>query len=258
MRRLGYHPGHSVIHQLYPITKLAWLLFGSVLVFFITNGYLSLLAASTLLILLTCIHPNIWRVRGFRFTFSTGLGLFCLYLLFIKTGQTMIDPGIDLLKITSDGLGMGFLYSGRFFSIIFLSYCFILTTEPSGLAYALMRMGVPYRFGFMLVTALRLAPIMEEEGRTIYRAQLVRGIRYDHAGLTRIFLLTRQFLTPLLISALRRADHLFFSMEGRGFGRYAKRTFLKKVLPSWLDLYCTLGFLLFFAVLFILQTGRFL
>lgn len=257
MAKLQYSPGNSIIHRLYPVTKLVWLLCGSVLVFMIGNGYLTLLTAGTFLVLLILVYPEFWKMRSVRFTFSTGLALFCIYLFFIKTGQTVFDPGINIFIITSDGLSMGLLYSSRFLSILFLSYLFILTTEPSDLAYALMRLGVPYRFGFMLVTALRLAPLMEEEGRNIYRAQLARGIRYDHAGLTKIFLLARQFLTPLLISALRRVDHLFFSMEGRGFGRCARRTFLRKILPSWLDLYCTLGFLLFFTVIFFLQTGSF-
>jgi energy-coupling factor transport system permease protein len=204
------------------------------------------------------IYPSIWKVRGFRFAFATGLALFSLYLLFVKTGQTVVDPGLDIFKITTGGLETGFLYGGRFFTVIFLSYLFILTTDPSSLAYALMRLGIPYRFGFMLVTALRLAPILENEGQNIYRAQLTRGIRYDHAGIKKIVLLFRQFLTPLLVISLRRADHLYFSMEGRGFGKSRKRTFRKAVYPSSLDLYCSLGLLLFFAVIFAVAAGGFL
>ena len=254
MHKLRYHPGDSIIHRLYPVTKLAWLLIGSILVFIIDIGVISMLTASILMILLIVIYPDIWAVRGFRFALFTG----CLYLVFVKSGELILDPGIDLLKFTNGGLNAGLLYSGRFFAVIFLSYIFVLTTEPSALAYALMRLGVPYRFGFMLVTALGLAPILEDEGRTIYRAQLARGIRYDRSGLKKILLLTRQFLTPLLISSLRRADRLFFSMEGRGFGRSPRRTFLRKTLPTRLDLLSSLIFFLFFGFMVIIGIGGFI
>jgi len=236
MHKLSFQPGTSLIHRLYPLTKLAWLLLGSVFVFILSDGILLMILAGLSLLVLTMVESSIWQVRGFRFSFTTGFILFVLYLLFDKSGIVLINPGIDLLRVTSGGLETGLRFSGRFLSIIFLSYIFILTTEPSDLAYALMKLGLPYRFGFMLVTALRLAPLMEEEGRTIYQAQLVRGIRYDRGGPKRLLLLIRQFMTPLLISALSRADKLVFSMEGRGFGRFPIRSFRKRTSPSNLDI----------------------
>jgi energy-coupling factor transport system permease protein len=134
-----------------------------------------------------------------------------------------------------------------------MSYIFILTTDPSDLAYALMKIGLPYRYGFMLVTALRLAPVMEEEGQTIYRAQLVRGIRYDRGNLRKLLLIIQQFMTPLLISALSRADKLVFSMEGRGFGKQSQRSFRKRPSLTKLDLIVSFGLTLYFAMLIILN-----
>jgi energy-coupling factor transport system permease protein len=183
----------------------------------------------------------------------TGFALLLLYLVFDKTGMPLNNPKIDILRITTDGMAMGLLVSGRFLSIIFLSYIFILTTNPSLIAYTLMIIGLPYRYGFMLVTALRLAPLMEEEGKTIYWSQLVRGVRYDHANPRKIILLVQQFLTPLLISAIRRADHLVFSMEGRGFGQYNKRTFLSRVTPTKLDLMSSLFLVIFYSSLLYLN-----
>ena len=258
MHKLTYHPGKTIIHMLYPITKLFWLLFVSVIVFILHSGILLIFCAAVFFTLLVMVNPDIWKVRGFRFVLLTGMVLFCLYVVLIKDGQTLLIPGVDFLRITSGGLDLGFRYSGRFFTVVFVSYIFILTTDPSRLAYALMRLGIPYRFGFMLVTALRLAPILEEEGRTIYQAQLVRGIRYDRAGIRKIVLLSRQFLTPLLVSSLRRADRLFFSMEGRGFGRTTKRTFREKDQPTRLDVFSSLVLILFFTIIIILEAGGFI
>lgn len=225
MSKLSYQPGLTFFHRLYPLSKLFWLALSTLFVFILQSGAVLISLAFICLILLTLIHPAIWRVRGFRFAFLTGILLLLLYLLFEKSGPVFWDPGIKQLQFTAGGLKLGLQVSGRFLTIVFLSYLFILTTDPNSLAYSLMRAGLPYRFGFMLVTALRLAPILEDEGRTIYQAQLVRGVRYDRGGIRRWYLLSRQFLLPLLVSALTRADRLVFSMEGRNFGRFKTRTF---------------------------------
>jgi energy-coupling factor transport system permease protein len=235
MRKLAYHPGSCLLHQLYPLSKLIWLILGSILVFIITDGALLLGITALFFLVLLFVYPAIWRVRGFRFASLTGLFLFLLYLLFDKSGALIWDPGLPVFRMTRGGLTAGMRFSGRFLSIVFLSYLFILSTEPADLAYSLMRAGLPYRFGFMFVTALRLAPILEGEGRTIYQAQLVRGIQYDRRGIGNIITLSQQFLTPLLIGALRRADKLVFSMEGRGFGQYPSRTFRRQQSPTSLD-----------------------
>ena len=253
MHKLKFKPGNSIIHQLYPLTKLIWLIVGSIVCFLIDNGWLLLFIASTFLLILYLFNKHVFKIRGFRFTLVTGVMLLILYLLFDKSGTLLLHPGIDVLRITSGGLSLGLRISGRFLAVIFLSYIFILTTDPSLLAYALMKIGLPYRFGFMLVTALRLAPLMEEEGKTIYRAQLVRGVRYDRANLSKIPMLAQQFIAPLLISAIRRADKLVFSMEGRGFGQYDERTFLNRANPTFFDFAISILLVLFFTTALLLN-----
>ena len=236
LRKLTYRPGQSFFHQLYPLDKLIWLLILSVVILIVTRGILTFLLAALALVILFALFPQIWSVRGIRLVFFTALFLFILYILFDKTGATLWDPGLRIFRVTQNGVASGLLFGSRFLAIVLLSYIFILTTNPSELAYTLMQAGLPYRFGFMLITALRLAPILEDEGQTIYQAQLVRGVRYDQGTLKRIPLLVQQFLTPLLISALRRADKLVFSMEGRGFGQYPTRTFRQRAVLTYRDI----------------------
>jgi len=255
MHKLTYEPGNTTVHRLYPITKFVWLIIGSVLVFIINNSILLILMAAIFLLMLQFVNPEIWKVRGFRLTIATGLLLLILYIVFDKNGHVLFNSDIGFLTLTSDGLDSGLRVSGRFLTIVFLSYLLILTTDPNQLAYALMKMGLPYRYGFMFVTALRLAPLMEEEGRTIYRAQLVRGIRYDKGNIRKLLLIIRQFLTPLLISALRRADKLVFSLEGRGFGKYPVRTFRTQINPTTLDITASIILSFFFAMLLIINYG---
>jgi energy-coupling factor transport system permease protein len=256
MRKLTYSPGNSLLHRLYPLTKFTWLLLTTIYAFIVNRAELLVITAFFSLVMLLLVKPDISKVRGFRLALATGLTLVVLYILFDKQGKTLLDPGIGLLRVTSSGFNLGLLISSRFLLIIFSSYLFILTTKPNDIAYALMKIGLPYRYGFMLVTALRLAPILEEEGQTIYKAQLLRGVRYDQGGVIKILNLIKQFLTPLLISALRRTDKLVFSMEGRGFGRQTGRTFHRSQKATRLDLFISLILIVYFASLLFLNYWR--
>lgn len=254
MKKLSFQPGQSILHQVHPLSKFIWVLITSVLVFIINDGLLMFALTFWCLIYLFAVYPQIWKVRGFKFVLLTGMSLFILYVLFDKTGVVLFNPGKPTFRITSGGIIIGLLISGRFLTIVTVSYLFVLTTNPADLAYALMRIGVPYRIGFMFVTALRLAPLLEDEGQTIYQAQLVRGVKYDKGNVKRFILLIRQFMTPLLFSALSRADKLVFSMEGRGFGQYRNRTFRKKPRLNTWDFIFNIGMIIISVVTLILNS----
>jgi energy-coupling factor transport system permease protein len=254
MHKLAYQPRQSVLHQLHPISKFIWLILITVFVFIISNGLLIFAITGWCLIYLFAVYPQIWKNRGFKLALITGMTLFILYVLFDKTGKTLFNPGVSILLLTSGGFFNGIIYSGRFLTIVTVSYLFVLTTKPTDLAYSLMRIGIPYRIGFMLVTALCLAPILEDEGKTIYQAQLVRGVRYDDGSVRQFILVIRQFMTPLLITAIRRADKLVFSMEGRGFGQYKKRTFRHKPKFKGWDIFFNLIMIAITTVILILNS----
>jgi energy-coupling factor transport system permease protein len=231
--RITYHPGDSFLHRLHPLTKAAWLLFGTAFVFAVRSPW----AVAGTVVLLVLGFPvagvRLGRVRGTRLFVSTALLLGLLQVLFVRQGAALVEIGP--LVVTAGGVERGVYVAGRFLSIILLSYLFVLTTEPNDLAYALMRAGLPYRYGFALITALRLVPTFEQEGQIVYNAQLARGVRYDVRSPRRFLTLARQFTLPLLVSALGKVDGLAVSMEGRCFGKYPTRTFLREVRATWLD-----------------------
>ena len=231
--RLTYQPGDSLLHRLYPLTKAAWLFTGTLAVFAIRDPWAIAAAVALLLIGFRVAGVRLGRVRGVRMFVSTALLLGLLQILFVDEGAVLF--GFGPLLVTSAGLERGIYVAGRFLIVILLSYLFVLTTEPNDLAYALMQAGLPYRYGFALITALRLVPTFEQEGQIVYNAQLARGVRYDVRSLRRFLTLARQFVLPLLVSALGKVDALAVSMEGRCFGKYPARTFLREVQPTWLD-----------------------
>jgi energy-coupling factor transport system permease protein len=231
--RIAYQPGQSVLHRLHPLVKGAWLVVGTVVVFVVHSPWAMAAAVALLLLAFPLSGLHLGRVRGMRLLATTALLLGLLQVAFVHEGRVLVEWG--RLVITSGGIEAGVYVAGRFLSVVLLSYLFVLTTEPNELAYGLMRAGLPYRYGFALVTALRLVPVFEEEGQTVYRAQLARGVEYDVRSPRRLLVLARQFFLPLLVSALSKVDALAVSMEGRCFGKYPARTFLREVRVTWLD-----------------------
>lgn len=231
--RIAYQPGNSVFHRLHPLTKVAWLIGGTVLVFVVPSPWLVLAAVALLLWSFPLAGARLSQVRGSRLFGTTALLLGLLQVLFVHEGAPLLTLGP--LVVTTVGVERGVYVAGRFLSVVLLSYLFVLTTEPNDLAYALMRAGLPYRYGFALITALRLVPVFEEEGQIVYEAQLARGLAYDVRSPRRFLTLARQFVLPLLVSALGKVDSLAVSMEGRCFGKYPTRTFLREVHATRLD-----------------------
>lgn len=237
--RITYHPGDSFLHRLHPLVKAAWLVGGTLFVFAVGSPWLVLGAVALLLLGFSMAGVRLGKIRGTRLFVTTALLLGLLQVLFVREGGVLLQVGP--LIVTTGGLQAAAYIAGRFLAIILLSYLFVLTTEPNELAYGLMRAGLPYRYGFALITALRLVPTFEQEGQIVYNAQLARGVEYDLRSPRRFVTLARQFFLPLLVSALGKVDSLSVSMEGRCFGKYPERTFLRQARMRAVDWWALAG-----------------
>lgn len=229
--KILYQPGSSWLHRLHPLVKLSWLASFSLSLFVISTPLWTLAVLSLTVLAFPCAGLSLRRdIRGIRFLTIMSLLLFTLQALFNHAGPTLFVVSLGPLSrsFTLGGVTVGIYVGGRFLDLILMSYLFVLTTEPATLAYALMQIHLPYRYGFALVTALRLAPIFEVEGNTVYQAQLVRGVKYDIRSPRRFLTVARQLLLPLLVSALTKVDALAVSMEGRCFGKYTSRTYRRR------------------------------
>ena len=226
--KIAYQPRASWLHDLHPLVKLCWLVLLSISLFVVSSPLWVLTVLLVAVALVPLAGLSLRRdVRGIRFLAIMGALLFSLQAIFNHTGAPIVkvDLGPVNLLVTDGGVAAGIYVGGRFLSLVLMSYLFVLTTDPSALAYALMRIGLPYRYGFVLITALRMAPIFEIEGNTVYQAQLTRGVKYDVRTPRKLVTLARQLILPLLVSALRKVDELAVSMEGRCFGKYPTRTY---------------------------------
>ena len=222
---LGYQPGGSFFHRLHPLLKAAWLVFLTTATFLIQSPTVNLVLVFGLLLIFPAIGVHLNDLRGLKVLIGTAALITVLQFLFWGEGSLVVEVG--KFQITDQGLLRGFYLGARFMVVVLVSYLFVLTTSPNQLAYALMRAGLPYRYGFAFVTALRMIPIFEEEALTVYRAQQVRGVTYRPRGLKDLWGKLSGFILPMLVSAMSKVDALSISMEGRCFGKYRTRTYFK-------------------------------
>jgi energy-coupling factor transport system permease protein len=223
--RVQYLEGRSLLHRMHPLIKGAWLIVLSLSVFLVPSPWFILGFLVLLWLGFRSAGASLGQLTGMRLIVPTALFLAGLQMAFVRSGEVALR--LWRYPVTVDGIQAGVYVGGRFLSIVLVSYLFVLTTHPGELAHAMMQAGVPYRYGYSLITALRMVPMFQVEADTIHKAQLARGIRLDRGGVPGLVEAARQMLMPLLVSALGKADTLAVSMEGRCFGMYPRRTHLR-------------------------------
>ncbi len=114
-----------------------------------------------------------------------------------------------------------------FLIVIFMStvMIFLNTTSPKDLVYALIEIGIPYRYAFSFMIGLRYIPLIEQESNTIEIAQTLRGSHIKKGNsFKKIFYHILHRISTLLISIIRKAKTTASTIESRGFGLNRKRT----------------------------------
>ncbi|MBU7010047.1 MAG: energy-coupling factor transporter transmembrane protein EcfT [Theionarchaea archaeon] len=207
-----------------PLTKFITVIVYCVLLFVVHNIYV---VAGLFAI------PFVLYVRQFR------VNRFIVFFAFFIFAINGIFIGGDLhyrleysLRIVLRFLGI--VFSGMLFS----------KEDPNEFAHALMRVGLPYRYGMTMVLTFRLIPLFSSESMMIKKAQMARGVNLE--GLSSVVNMAKYTFFPWIYAALERADALTLSMEGRCFGIYKKRTFCKESVFSYYDygwLVLLIGFL---------------
>jgi energy-coupling factor transport system permease protein len=249
---LNYMPGESFLHRVHPLSKLVMLILFSIAVFIIDSSVISGIILFVI-ILLGYISAQLglyffWRKM--RMIIIFGLMIILVQVIAVKKGFLLLEIPLIIftLQIWSQGLLDGLKMMMRFLNIIGCSYLFVSVTDPNRLAYSLMQIGLPYRFGFMLITSLRFIPVFQQELIQIRNAQMIKGIDLEQASFRKILLGIRYLLAPLVISSLSKVDSLAISMEGRAFGLYPKRSYLYQQAFRIEDFL----FLIFFLAVFII------
>ena len=137
----------------------------------------ALVVAMLLALWLARIPP--WRIPGWRLCVLVTVALVVINTLIYRHGQGVLGP------FTAEGFRYGVLAAARIVAIILASRFFVVTTDATDLGQGLIALGLPYRWAYALMTALRLEPLFSQQARIVYWAQLTRGVRYDSGPLLR-------------------------------------------------------------------------
>ena len=160
-------------------------------------------------------------LRGLRFVLVFAAVLLVAQALSIREGTPLIE---GFPRITDVGLLAGAGMALRFLVVLSSSLLFVYVVDPDRLAGTLIRCGIPYRYGYLLILSLRFVPFFRRELRVVREAQHVRGLRPSVRNLRGIRQAIRYTFVPVLVSGLMRVDSVALSMKGRCFGLHPRRT----------------------------------
>ncbi|KYC45324.1 MAG: Energy-coupling factor transporter transmembrane protein EcfT [Candidatus Methanofastidiosum methylothiophilum] len=224
---IKYIEKESFLHRINPISKIVILFIFAYSLFLFNYWEIEVLALVSVLFLYVVSGIGLSKIEGKKFFITFSLSLFIINVLFIREGDAILNSGI--IKITTNGIEFAIFSVARFLAIVFSSFLFVMTTEPNKLAYSLMQAGIPYRYGFTLVVALRFVPTFQFETGNVRNAQAARGLSVDKISIKSLYMMARYTFIPLIRSTMQYIDTLTVSMEGRCFGAYDTRTYIEEV-----------------------------
>lgn len=224
--------GDRGLHRISPAANLLLLaaLVGAVLA---SPGVV--LKAATFGVILVLIAVSGEHLGGFarslRFVFLFAVLLFVVQALSTETGTLILRTP----AVTDDGVLAGAGMALRFLVVLTASALFVLVTDPDRLAQTLIRAGIPYRYGYVLILALRFVPFFRRELAIVREAQRIRGLVASVRRPRAIVRAVQYTFVPVLVSALSRVDSIAISMKSRCFGRFPQRTASRTERWGWRD-----------------------
>jgi energy-coupling factor transport system permease protein len=234
MMSLSLASQHSPLHKLDGRSKLVALgvVFILALVFSHPLYVIGLLA----LVMIT------WMVAKLPWSLIKDIMQFFLVIaVIILVVQIFFYPGkINLLRIsdpvkfigfsgyiTLDGIEFGIAMVLRLVVIMIVAPLMVLTTPLPDFMLALVKLKVPYRFAFIMTTALSLLPSIQVHSAIIQQAQLCRGVTdFEGKNVWLKIKASAGLLVPLILGTFRDSQTLDVAMSSRAFGAPIKRTFL--------------------------------
>lgn len=214
-----YLDRNTWVHRLDPRTKIFLLL-----TFFVILPYfqhpLWVLPIALLVFLHGILSQSLANLRRIRYILIV-LTLASLVLWnFFSKGPTSL-----FWVFSSESL----LYSlGRtliMVSLILEGLIFISTTRSEEMTQGLIFLGLPYRVGFALSTALRMVPWIVSNAYIISQAQRSRGLDLESGTLLERLRKFLPLLIPVFFSTLRNTHVWAMAIESRAFGARPQRTF---------------------------------
>lgn len=247
----SYRSGNSLYHRLDPRVKLLGLVISSVCAIFIIRWMGLVYLGLVVIVINVCAQRSIldmlWTVRS--------MWLFYLITIIIHSvSNSPYDIAIlPFWKVSSQGFLLGLFFSFKIALMVLSVSPLLITTHPDDWSRALME---AYRsktgnngLKSMLTSlglSLRFMPLMANEATRIRLAQMGRGLVIEGGPIKRIKSLI-PLISPLLTSAILKAEQTTVAMRARGFELGVNRSIYKPLKLKFGDylfllVFISLGF----------------
>jgi energy-coupling factor transport system permease protein len=214
---LDYVAGNSFLHRLNPLTKLlfAFVLCASC---FITGNLYMVLGIIILNLCMAGLGGIITRsLRVLLSLVKLSIVLFIVQIFFVREGGILLRFPLNIY-ITDTGLLFSLLFVCRLIAATMPLTLMLSLTQMGDISNALNRyLRIPYKYTFVLTTAIRFIPLFSDEMAGIIEAQIARGVDFDTRNFFKKIRLLLPLCVPLLISSVRRIEGGAISAELRGF-----------------------------------------
>jgi len=231
----------SYIHQkLDPRTKLLWL--GCIFIVALAFNHPAVLGTIMVAILLLARWAQI-PAKSLKPFFAAALWFLILGILiwpfYIEQGQTLLRIGST--GITDDGILFGLAMGLRVALMVTAAGMWMMTTSPQKMTLGLLRMGLPYKAGMAISSAIRFVPLINAERATIQEAQRARGLDLSKGSSFRRAIRSVAIIGPMLIRSLDLAQSLAVAMDARAFGARDHRTTITEIAFTPADRWVMVG-----------------
>ncbi len=193
----------------------------------------------------------------FKYFSGIALLIFCIQLFFYPGEIYLLHLSrpIPLIGfsgyISLEGVLYGLALILRLIVILTIAPLLVMTTPLSELMLALVKFKIPYRFAFILTTAMSLLPSIQNRAELIQQAQLCRGVAdFEQGNLILRLRASASLLIPLILGAFRDSQTLEVAISSRAFGAPVQRTYLLEthLRPVDYSLIMASGLLLLFSL----------
>ncbi|HEX2937383.1 MAG TPA: energy-coupling factor transporter transmembrane component T [Ruminiclostridium sp.] len=254
-----FFPGETAVHRLDPRTKIV-LTIAYMVGLFCSFNAASLLFACVFMLIISIISKIPLRLV------LKGLKPIIPIVIITSIINAMYIPGHVLfsfyfIKVTYEGVRLAVFVTVRLIFLIVGTSMMTYTTSPIALSDGIEELLSPlkkiklpvHELSMMMSIALRFIPTLIEETDKIMNAQKARGADFESGNLMQRIRALLPILIPLFVSAFRRAEELALAMDCRCYQGGEGRTRLRRLRLGKVD-YISYGiFVLFFAVLIVLN-----
>ncbi len=229
-----YEDKNSVINMLAPMTKVIYIIAALIVPFLLDLKMISIvfIGISILVLILGKVLKKVVPIIGF--SAIVVLSVVIIQGLF-RAGNVTVLFSIGPAVFYKEGLLFALDIGINILNILLSFSVLILTTKPSDLIEAFVRIGLSPRLGYVLISVFQIIPQMTETMATITDAQRSRGMETEGNLITRIKAFF-PLISPVVMSSLVNTRERAIALEVRGFNSKQKKTFLNEEHKTRIDM----------------------